>query len=66
MTDDLMTLTPDDLAELLRIKRTTIMSTIVRQPGFPASITGTQKPRWLKSEVLKFLKRKSAKTAQPA
>ena len=60
---DLRLLTPDDLADMLRLKRRTVLD-YVRQPGFPASVTGSQKPRWLESEVVKFLKRKSAQKAQ--
>jgi predicted DNA-binding transcriptional regulator AlpA len=59
-------LDPDELAELFKMKRRTVISSIAKQQGFPSSVTGTQKPRWLESEVVRFLKRKSAQNAQNA
>ena len=60
---DIKLLTPDELAELFKLKRRTVMDTIARQPGFPQSVTGTQKPRWLHSDVARFIKQKSAQNA---
>lgn len=57
------TITPDDLAQLLRIKRKTVIDSYTRQEGFPNPITSRKKPVWLESEVLKFLKRKSVHKA---
>lgn len=56
-------LTPDELAAMLQLKRRTVLDTFARQPGFPASVTGAQKPRWLYSDVVKFLRSKSAQNA---
>lgn len=63
---DIRLLTPDELAELFKLKRRTVMDTIARRPDFPKSVTGTQKPRWLYSDVVKFLRRKSAQTSHNA
>lgn len=52
-------LTPDELADMFQLKRRTVMDTIARRPDFPRSVTGNQKPRWLHSEVVRYLKRKS-------
>ena len=60
---DIKLLTPDELAAMFQLKRRTVMDTVARQPGFPKSVTGTQKPRWLYSDVVRFLKSKSAQNA---
>lgn len=60
---ELRLLTPEDLAAMLQLKRRTVLDTFARQEGFPASVTGKQKPRWLYSDVVKFLKSKSAQNA---
>jgi predicted DNA-binding transcriptional regulator AlpA len=60
---DIRLLTPDELAELFKLKRRTVMGHVIRQPGFPKSVTGTQKPRWLHSDVARFIKQKSAQNA---
>jgi len=59
-------LTPDELAALLKLKRRTVMDKITRHPDFPRSVTGNQKPRWLQSDVVKFLRRQSAQKANTA
>lgn len=66
MSELLTALTPDDLAELLKVNRRTIITHVSKQPGFPQSITGTRKPRWLAAEVQKFLKRKSVQSSHNA
>ena len=63
---DIRLLTPDELAELFKLKRRTVMDTIARRPDFPKSVTGTQKPRWLYSDVVKFLRQKSAQSSHNA
>ena len=63
---DIRLLTPDELAELLKLKRRTVMDTIARRPDFPRSVTGTQKPRWLYSDVARYLTSKSAQNANTA
>ena len=63
---ELKLLTPDELAALFQLKRRTVMDTVARQPGFPKSVTGTQKPRWIYSDVVKFLRAKSAQNANMA
>lgn len=55
-----MIITPEDLAEKLGISRKTVIDRYSKQPGFPAPVTSPKKPRWLASEVMKFLKRKSS------
>lgn len=55
-------LTPDDLAQMLGLKRKTIIDIYSKQPGFPAPLS-TRKPRWLESEVRRFMQRKSAQKA---
>lgn len=64
------TLTPDDLAKLLGLKRKTIIDLYTKQPGFPAPVSSPRKPVWLEEDVRRFLRRKSAQNAhttrQPA
>ena len=60
------TIGPDQLAQLLGIARKTVIDSYTRQEGFPGPITSRKKPVWLESEVLKFLKRKSAQNANKA
>jgi len=60
---DIRLLNPDELAEVFQLKKRTVMSTIACKPDFPASITGTQKPRWLYSDVVRYLQAKSAQKA---
>jgi len=55
-------LTADDLAKMLGLKRKTVIDIYTKQPGFPSSLT-QRKPRWLESEVVKFLKQKSVQKA---
>ena len=64
--NEIRLLTPDDLAAMFQLKRRTVMDVIARKPGFPASVTGTQKPRWIYSDVVKFLRAKSAQNANIA
>ena len=52
-------LDPDKLAQLLGISRKSLIDTYSKQPGFPQSITGRKKPRWLEEAVLDFLRAKS-------
>ena len=59
-----MIITPEDLAEMLGISRKTVIDRYSKQPGFPAPVTSPKKPRWLESEVMKFLRRKSAENGQ--
>lgn len=49
-------LTPDDLAEMLKIPRRSVIESVAKQKGFPDSITGNRKPRWLEDAVLEFFK----------
>lgn len=58
MTDELMTY--DDIAALYKTTREQARDSIVKQPGFPDYAPGTtwRKPRWLRSEVMAFLRRK--------
>lgn len=53
-------LTPDDLAAMLKVPRRTALN-LTKQPGFPPSLTGRKKPRWLEDEVKRW-----AKSAQNA
>lgn len=46
-------LTPDDLAELLGLKRKTVIDIYSKQKGFPSPLS-QRKPRWLETEVMKF------------
>ena len=55
-------LTPDDLAQILGLKRKTIIDSYTKQVGFPSSLS-PRKPRWLESEVRKFMQRKSVQKA---
>ena len=57
------TITPDELAKLLHIKRKTVIDSYSRQEGFPNPLTSRKKPVWLESDVLKFMKRKSVQNA---
>ena len=61
--DGLTFVTPDDLAQKLDLSRKVIIDRYAKQPGFPAPVTGWRKPRWLESEVLKFMRRKSVQNA---
>ena len=63
---ELKLLTPDELAAMMQLKRRTIVDIVVKQRGFPASVTGLQKPRWIYSDVVKFLRAKSAQNANMA
>lgn len=51
-------LTPDDLAELMRVNRRTVLN-LSKQDGFPQSLTGWKKPTWLEEAVLEFFRKKS-------
>lgn len=53
-------LTPDDLAALLKLPRRSALD-LSKRPGFPASLTGRKKPRWLEDDVKRW-----AKSAQNA
>jgi hypothetical protein len=53
-------LTPDDLANMLKMPRRAVIGTIAKQPGFPQSLTGWRKPTWLEEAVLEFFRKKSA------
>ena len=55
------TIDPDRLAVILGISRSTVLKVVSRQPGFPESVTGRRRPRWLEEAVLEFLRKKSAK-----
>ena len=70
MATPMATVTPDDLARVLGLKRKTIIDLYTKQPGFPAPITSRRKPVWLEDEVRKFMKRKSVQNShtppQPA
>lgn len=55
-------LTPDDLATMLGLKRKTIIDHYTKQPGFPAPLS-QRRPRWLESEVRRFMQRKSAQNS---
>ena len=55
-------LTPDDLASLLGLKRKTVIDHYTKQPGFPAPLS-PRRPRWLESEVRRFMQRKSVQKA---
>ena len=52
-------ITPDELAAILRLSRRAVIESVSKQPGFPASVTGTRKPRWDAGAVAKFFKKKS-------
>jgi predicted DNA-binding transcriptional regulator AlpA len=58
-------LTPDDLAQMLGLKRKTIIDIYSKQPGFPAPLS-QRKPRWLEAEVRRFMQRKSGQNANKA
>lgn len=55
-------LTADDLAKMLGLKRKTVIDIYSKQPGFPAPLS-LRKPRWLESEVIKFMRKKSVQKA---
>ena len=55
---------PDELAHMLGMSRKTVVDSYVKQQGFPQSVTGWRKPRWLEDAVLEFWKNKSAQKAQ--
>ncbi|MDE2102711.1 MAG: helix-turn-helix domain-containing protein [Patescibacteria group bacterium] len=52
-------LTPEDLAELFKVPRRTAMN-IAKKKGFPGSVTGDRKPRWLKESVEEWIASRSA------
>ena len=56
MTDELLTI--DDIAELYKCSRWHARDHIVKLPGFPAAAPGTswRKPRWLASDVRRWLR----------
>ena len=58
-------LTADDLASILGLKRKTVIDFYTKQPGFPAPLT-PRKPRWLASEVERFMLLKSVQKANNA
>lgn len=58
-------LTADDLACMLGLKRKTVIDIYSKQPGFPSPLT-PRKPRWLESEVVKFMRQKSVQKANNA
>lgn len=57
-------ITPDDLSTMLAMPRKTVIDSYVKQEGFPQSVSGWRKPRWLEDAVLEFWKAKSAQKAQ--
>ncbi len=61
--DELLTI--DDIAALYKVQRRTARDEVVKSPGFPQHAPGTswKKPRWLASEVMRFLKNESSEQA---
>ena len=57
--DQITLLDPDQLAEMLGISRKQVIDKYTKQPGFPQSVTGRRKPKWLAEAVMKFLRAKS-------
>lgn len=66
MTDELLTL--DDIAELYKVSRWQARDSVVKSEGFPPIAPGTtwKKPRWLASDVRRFLRRRSHESRTPA
>jgi len=52
-------LTADELAALYKVTRRQVLDVVVKAPGFPPIAPGTtrKKPRWLRTEVRRFLSR---------
>lgn len=59
-------LTPEDLAKMLKLPRRSIIEIVAKQDGFPQSITGTRKLRWLEDAVLEFFKNAGGNFPPPA
>lgn len=61
MTEELLTI--DDIAALYKCSRWTARDSIVKTPGFPPRAPGTtwKKPRWLASDVRRWMKRRDGK-----
>lgn len=57
-------LTPEELAELLKLEDRRAALALSRRPGFPASVTGRKKPRWLEDDVKRWAR--SAQNAHKA
>lgn len=55
MSEELLTI--DDIADLYKVSRWQARDSIVKAPGFPKTAPGTtwKKPRWLASDVRKYL-----------
>lgn len=66
MTDELLTI--DDIAALYKLDRKQARDSVVKTPGFPAFAPGTtwRKPRWLASDVRRFLRGQSYKSRTSA
>lgn len=66
MTDELLTI--DDIADLYKVSRWQARDSVVKSEGFPHIAPGTtwKKPRWLASDVRRFLRRKSQESRTPA
>ena len=62
MTDELLTI--DDIAKLYKCSRWHARDHIVKSPGFPPFAPGTswKKPRWLASDVRRWLRSGSHKS----
>lgn len=63
MSTDITFVSPEDLAKMLHLSRKTVIDSYTKQQGFPKSVTGQRKPRWLESEVRKFFERASEQNA---
>lgn len=57
MSDELLTL--DDIAAMYKVSRWRARDHIVKDPAFPPPAPGTtwRKPRWLASDVRRFLRK---------
>ena len=66
MTEELLTI--DDIAALYKLDRKQVRDSVVKTPGVPAFAPGTtwRKPRWLASDVRRFLRQGSHKSRTPA
>lgn len=66
MTEELLTI--DDIAALYKCSRWHVRDRLVKTPGFPDRAPGTswRKPRWLASDVRRWLRTASQKSRTPA
>jgi hypothetical protein len=64
--DELLTI--DDIAELYKVSRWQARDNVVKSEGFPPIAPGTtwKKPRWLATDVRRFLRRQSHESRTPA